>query len=95
MAILKKEHGFDLLLVIFLMAEQLLRDYPRAQYQTRVQAIAYRHGIPSIDLLDSFKREFTGFGSLFIEWDGHPNPNAHRIAAEQIARFIRALPKSG
>jgi len=46
MAILKKEHGFDLLLVIFLMAEQLLRDYPRAQYQTRVQAIAERHGIP-------------------------------------------------
>jgi lysophospholipase L1-like esterase len=95
MAILKKEHGFDLLLVTFPMAEQLLRDYPHAQYQTRVRAIADRHGIPSIDLLDSFKREFTGFGSLFIEWDGHPNPNAHRIAAEQIARFIMAMPKSG
>jgi len=95
MAILKKEHGFDMLLVIFPMAEQLLHDYPRARYQARVQAIADKHGIPSIDLLDSFKREFKGFGSLFIEWDGHPGPNAHRIAAEQIARFIRAMPKSG
>ena len=94
MAILKKEHGFDLLLVIFPMAEQLLRDYPRAQYQTRVQAIADKHGIPSIDLLESFKREFKGFGSLFIEWDGHPGPNAHRIAAGEIARFIKAIPKS-
>lgn len=95
MAVLKNDQGFDLLLVIFPMAEQLLREYPLAQYQTRVQAIADKHGIPSIDLLDSFKREFKGFGSLFIEWDGHPGPNAHRIAAEEIARFIRGKPKSG
>ncbi len=94
MAILKKEQGFDLLLVIFPMTEQLLRDYPRAQYQTRVQAIADKHGIPSINLLDPLKREFKGFGSLFIEWDGHPGPNAHRIAAEEITRFIRAMSKS-
>lgn len=95
MAILKNEYGFDLLLVIFPMVEQLLRDYPRAQYQTRIRAIADKHGIPSIDLFDSFNREFKGFESLFIEWDGHPGPNAHRIAAEEIARFIRAMPKSG
>lgn len=95
MVILKKEQGFDLLLVIFPMAEQLLREYPRAQYQARVEAIASKYGIPSIDLLDSFKQEFKGFGSMFIEWDGHPGPNAYRIAAEEIARFIRAKPKSG
>lgn len=95
MALLRDEHGFDLFVVIFPMAEQLLHEYPRAQYQARVQAIAGKHGIPTIDLLDSFKREFKGFGSLFIEWDGHPGPNAHRIAAKEIARFILGKPTSG
>ena len=95
MVLLKKEHGFDLLLVIFPMAEQLMRDYPHARYQKRLQGIANAHGIPSIDLMDSFEREFNGFGSLFIEWDGHPGPNAHRIAADQIGSFIKAMSKSG
>jgi hypothetical protein len=92
MASLRKEHGFTLLLVIFPMPEQLVHDHPRAYYQSRVQAIANKHAIPSIDLLDSFKREFNGFGSLLIEWDGHPNPNAYRIATKEIAGFIRAMP---
>jgi hypothetical protein len=95
MAILKNQHGFELLLVIFPMAEQLLRNYPLARYQTRLRAIAEKNGIPTVDLLSTFQREFTGFGSLFIEWDGHPNPNAHRITAEEIVQFIRAMPKSG
>jgi lysophospholipase L1-like esterase len=95
MTMLRDEYGFDLLLVIFPIAEQLLRDYPRAQYQTRLRVIAEENGIPTIDLLDAFRREFTGFGSLFIEWDGHPNPDAYRIAADQIAKFIRAMPRSG
>lgn len=94
MAALKKEQGFELVLVIFPMAEQLLRDSPRTYYQLRVQAIADKYGIPSIDLLDSFQREFTGFGSLFVEWDGHPGPKAHRIAAGEIAQFMRAMPTS-
>lgn len=91
MAALKREKGFELLLVIFPMAEQLLRDSSRAYYQSRVRAIADKYAIPSIDLLDSYKREFTGFGSLFIEWDGHPNPKAHQIAAGEIAQFIEAI----
>ena len=93
MARLRKEHGFNLILVIFPMPEQLLHDYPRTHYQSRVQAIANRHGVPTIDLLDSFKREFNGFGSLFIEWDGHPNPTAYRIATKEIARSIRGIPQ--
>lgn len=94
MAALKREQGFELLVVIFPMAEQLLRDSSQAHYQSRVRAIADKYSIPSIDLLDSFKREFTGFGSLFIEWDGHPNPKAHRIAAGEIAQFIKTISSS-
>ena len=93
MAALKREQGFELLVIIFPMAEQLLRDSSRAHYQLRVRAIADKYSISSIDLLDSFKREFKGFGSLFIEWDGHPNSKAHRIAAEEIAKFIEGLSK--
>lgn len=93
MAALKNEQGFELLVVIFPMAEQLLRDSSRAHYQSRVRAIADKYSIPSIDLLDSFKREFTEFGSLFIEWDGHPGSKAHRIAAGEIAQFLEAIPR--
>lgn len=88
MAALKREQGFELLVVIFPMAEQLLRDSSRTHYQARVKVIADKYSIPSIDLLDSFKQEFTGFGSLFIEWDGHPNPRAHQIAAGEIAKVV-------
>lgn len=95
MAMLKREQGFELLVVVFPMAEQLLRDSSRAHYQSRLRAITEKYSIASIDLLDSFKREFSGFGSLFIEWDGHPNPKAHRIAAGEIAQFIETISNSG
>jgi len=95
MSELRTAGKFHLLLVIFPMAEQLLHEYPNAQYQSRLRTLAEKYAISTIDLKPVFEREFKGFGSLFIEWDGHPNQNAHRIAAEQIARFIRAMPKYG
>jgi lysophospholipase L1-like esterase len=76
---------------MFPMAEQLMREYPNAQYQTRLKAIADKHHVPYIDLKPRFEQEFTGFGSLFIEWDGHPNPQAYRITAEEISRAMAAM----
>lgn len=79
---LGKKHGFGLLLVIFPMSDQLLRDYPSASYPAKVKELARKHGIQFIDLMPAFSEKFRGFGSLFIEWDGHPNAHAYRIAAK-------------
>ena len=87
---LTKKNDYEVLLVIFPMAEQLIRDYPRAQYQSRLRTIADKYHIAQIDLMESFKREFTDYGSLFIEWDGHPNARAHGIAAREIARYLES-----
>jgi len=85
---LQKIYGFRLIVVIFPMPEQMLRSYPDAQYPRVLKEILAKYQIESIDLYSVFAKEFRGFGSLFIEWDGHPNPHAYRIAAEEIAREI-------
>lgn len=94
MAELQKPHKFKFLIVMFPMAEQLMREHPNAQYQVRLKAIAEKYHIPIIDLQPSFSREFRGFESLFIEWDGHPNPQAHRLAAEELARVLGPMIQS-
>jgi lysophospholipase L1-like esterase len=88
LAALAARHRFDVLVVFFPMADQLLADYPNASYPARAQAIAARHGLPAIDLRPAFAREFSGFGSLFIQWDGHPNPRAFAIAAREIRNHV-------
>ena len=76
MAELQKTHQFRFLIVMFPMAEQLMREYPNAQYQVRLKSIAEKYHIPIIDLQPSFSREFRGFESLFIEWESKPqNPS--------------------
>ena len=87
---LAKQHGFSTLVVIFPMAEQIVARYPHAIYPGRVKEIAGRHGTPVIDLMPAFEREFSGFGSLFIEWDGHPNARAYTIAATKINEYLAA-----
>lgn len=91
---LQKTHGFRFLIVIFPMAEQLLHEHPNAQYQARLKSIAEKLNIPLIDLKPVFQREFRDFGSLFIEWDGHPNPKAHRLAAEELVRILNPMVQS-
>jgi hypothetical protein len=49
--------------------------------------------MPVIDLLPSFQNKFKGFGSLFIEWDGHPNPAAYAIAATEVQQYMMQMPK--
>jgi hypothetical protein len=88
MSELRTAGKFHLLLVIFPMAEQLLHHHPNARYQSRLRMLAEKYAIPTIDLKPAFEAEFKGFGSLYIEWDGHPNATAFRITAKEIERFI-------
>lgn len=91
---LQRRHDFHFVIMGFPMAEQVLREHPQAQYPARLKGIAEKLGIPFIDLQPAFKREFEGFGSLFIEWDGHPNPRAYRIVAEELSRVLVPMLKS-
>ena len=87
---LSKKHGFDVLVATFPMAEQVVHHYPKAGYPSKVIEIADKHRLRAIDLSPVFAKNFRGFGSLFIEWDGHPNANAFRITAREIARHMSA-----
>jgi hypothetical protein len=81
---------FDILIVIFPLPDQVIREFPQATYPYKVREIAERHGIRFIDLLPVFKTEFHGFESLFIPWDGHPNSRAYGVAAREITKHISA-----
>jgi lysophospholipase L1-like esterase len=83
-------HRFATLVVFFPLADQVSAPYPNASYPSRARALAARHGIPTIDLLPAFRRAFSGLGSLFLEWDGHPNARAYAIAAREIGDHVRA-----
>lgn len=85
---LGKKHDFSLLLVLFPMPDQLITDYPHATYPTRLKAIAHKYKIHFVDLMQVFKENFNGFGSLFIEGDGHPNAKAYTIAAREITKYL-------
>ncbi|THJ19434.1 MAG: hypothetical protein CAF45_016225 [Nitrospira sp. CG24E] len=91
MAELQPRHNFRFVIMSFPMAEQLLHEHPQAQYPARLKHIAEKLGIGFVDLQPALKREFEGFGSLFIEWDGHPNPGAYRIAAEELSRVVLSM----
>lgn len=82
-------HGFRLLIVFFPLPEQVMRDYPSSIYPGKVKYITQKYHIPFIDLMPTFQKHFDGFGSLFIEWDGHPNAAAYNIAARTIWEYLR------
>jgi hypothetical protein len=51
-----------------------------------------RRGIPVIPLLDTFRGYYrTTKTSGFYEWDVHWSPNGHELAANAMARDLRAL----
>ena len=86
---LSHQFGFTAVLVIFPMAEQLMNSYPNASYPANVKAIAEKYRIRFIDMAPVFEKTFKGFGSFFIEWDGHPNAKAYNLTAGEIARLIK------
>lgn len=85
---LSEEYGFDVVLVFFPMADQLMKNYPNASYPSKAKDIAGRYGIRFIDLTSAFAKNFSDFGSLFIPWDGHPNAKAYNITAREIAQYM-------
>jgi GDSL-like Lipase/Acylhydrolase family len=85
---LSKKYQFDVVLVLFPMADQVMRNYPTASYPSKVKAIAKKYHLRFVDMTPAFVKSFKGFGSLFIEWDGHPNRNAYQITAREVKRYL-------
>jgi len=88
-ATLSHQYGFGIVLVLFPMAEQLINRYPKSSYPAEVKTVAAKYHIPFIDMAPVFEKNFNGFGSLFIEWDGHPNARAYSLTARELSRFVR------
>jgi hypothetical protein len=90
---LARERRFPVALVIFpLFSPKPWKDYPFRAVHTQVASEGAKNGFAVLDLLARFEREDPS--SLLIEpKDSHPNPFGHRIAAEEILRFLEAHPE--
>jgi lysophospholipase L1-like esterase len=89
MSTLLKRERVPFRIVIFPMPEQVWNgDVNSFAYQDRLQAIAQEIGVPTLDLLSTFRTAAAGGEPLYIFWDWHPNANGHRIAAQAIEAFI-------
>lgn len=85
---LGQQHGFRVALVVWPELYDLEGDYPFVAIHQLVRETCNRLGIPTLDLLDTFR----GHNSAAL-WvhpsDHHPNEEANRLAADAIARFLR------
>jgi lysophospholipase L1-like esterase len=92
---LAQQHRFRVLLVAYPIPYALERSFPHSSYPTTLAQLARHEGFPLIDLNESYRSAYRGHTSLFIPYDGdHPNAQGHRLAAEQIARFMLEQPHS-
>jgi lysophospholipase L1-like esterase len=90
---LARRERFALALVIFPMfSPKPWKDYLFRDVHARVAAEARSAGFAVLDLLPRFESEDPQ--SLLIEpTDSHPNALGHRIAAEEIEKFLEATPE--
>jgi len=88
---LGKSHGFQSLIVVFPMQDQIVAHYGTEGYQTRLKKIVENIGLPLVDLMPAFYAAAQQGEPLFIAWDGHPNPRAYGIAAAEIRHKLDAI----
>lgn len=90
---LARERGFQVAIVIFPMFHFTpWSEYEFRREQAQVAAEAARHGFAVLDLLPRFEREDPHAVTL-KEFDPHPTPLGHAIAAEEILRFLESHPE--
>ncbi len=85
--------GSRFVVVIFPVLWNLDGRYPLDDLHGRIEAECKRQGCETLDLLPVFKGRKAG--ALWAHpTDPHPNREAHRLAAEAIARVLRQGPES-
>lgn len=86
---LAQAHGFRVLVVTYPIPYALEKRFPYSSYPATFAELARREAFPVIDLYEPYRSVYHGHTSLFIPYDGdHPNAEGHRIAAEEIARYL-------
>ncbi len=83
------KQGIRALVLILPMPQQLAGRFPKARYQTVVRPMCKRAGLPTLDLLPAFERNYRGHASLFLPYDGdHPNARGHALIARELFETI-------
>ncbi|MCC6407478.1 MAG: SGNH/GDSL hydrolase family protein [Planctomycetes bacterium] len=90
---LGRERRFPIVLVILPMFSPApWSEYPFRAVHAQVAAEGAKHGFAVLDLLPRFEREEPAT-LLIDEQDSHPNAHGHRLAAEEIVRFLQSQPE--
>lgn len=77
--------------LVFPVREQVAKDYPNEQYQSRLRAAAERLGLFVVDPLPRFHEHAGRIDELFIPYDrGHPGLLGHRLIADAVAEAVAA-----
>ena len=81
-----RSRGIEFQLVVFPILHRL-EDYPFTGVHGRLAELAREHGIGFLDLLPAFSGQHAE--TLWVHpTDHHPNPDAHRRAADHLARAL-------
>lgn len=88
---LLRGRGIPLVLVLFPELWDLTDSHPFAAVYATVEQYARKLGIPVLNLFDTFRGQDAR--TLWVHaGDHHPNPRAHRMAADAIGRFLATVP---
>jgi len=88
-AALQRE-GIVPILLIFPMPMQVQdKDAPPVHMQTRLEAMAKRAGLRTVDLLPALRHAYREHSDLYIPWDHeHLTPRGHRVVAEALRQYL-------
>jgi lysophospholipase L1-like esterase len=89
LADLGRRHGVTVLVAVFPRFDAGLDSYPYGDVHRWMAAVAERHGIVDVDLLEAFREcAATADGPVWVD-HVHPSVAGHRCAGREIARVIR------
>jgi len=88
-ASLARIHHFVPILIILPMPGQVRHPDPAAHMQRRMEAIARRVGIPTVDLLPTLQQTYASTRDVYIQWDNtHLSPRGHQAVAAALERYL-------
>jgi len=90
---LRRDHAFEVLIVIFPSFLKLSNGYPFHHIHDHVKGYARHYNIPVLDLYGAYARETVEDGSEFRDTKDdycHPNERGHQIAAKAIYHLLKS-----
>jgi lysophospholipase L1-like esterase len=87
---LVRQNGGQLRVVIFPFFHNMGPEYPYADIHEKLAAFWEGLGVPTLDLLGVY-REYSSDELVVNQYDAHPNGLAHRLAADEITRFLSGM----